>query len=83
MRFNAAVATALYSFAVLLGQVRAEDVEDESSSPTTVEDATTTSVIEKPTFTVSSYSRVSCLNYHLHTLLLMHLTAIQDQSTIL
>ncbi|KAL9633611.1 MAG: hypothetical protein Q9164_004599 [Protoblastenia rupestris] len=50
MRFNGAVATALYSSAVLLGHVRAEDVEDESSS-TTIEEATTTSTVARPTFT--------------------------------
>ena len=55
MRLNGAVAATLYSSALLLGQVRAdEDVEDlgESSSTEAVE-SSTTSAIEKPTFTVS------------------------------
>ena len=54
MRLNGALATALYSSALLLGSVRADDSEDADSSSTTVEDATTTSVVEKPTFTVSN-----------------------------
>lgn len=53
MRFNEAVATALYSSAILLGNVRADDAEDVDSSSTTIEEATTTSILEKPTFTVS------------------------------
>ena len=54
MRINSALATALYSSALLLGSVRAEDAEKVDSSTTAVEEATTTSVVEKPTFTVSS-----------------------------
>ena len=53
MRVNAVLATALYSSAALLGQVRADDTDDslESSTPV-VEETSTTSAIEKPTFTV-------------------------------
>lgn len=51
MRLNVALATAL-----LLGSVRAEDVEEAESSSTTVAESSTTSVIEKPTFTVSIYA---------------------------
>jgi len=53
MRLNVALATTLYSSALLLGSVRAEDVEEAESSSTTVAESSTTSVIEKPTFTVS------------------------------
>lgn len=53
MRVNAVLAAALYTSATLLGQVRADDNDDplESSSPS-VEESSTTSAIEKPTFTV-------------------------------
>ena len=54
MRVNGAVATALYSSAVLLGSVGADDAEEVESSTTTIEEATTTSILEKPTFTVSN-----------------------------
>ena len=53
MRVNAVFATALYSSAALLGQVRADDADDVlESSSTSVEETSTSSVIEKPTFTV-------------------------------
>ena len=57
MRVNAVLATALYSSAALLGQVRADDIDDalESSSPS-VEETSITSAIEKPTFTVRKLS---------------------------
>ena len=63
MRVNAVLATALYSSAALLGQVRADDTDDtlESSSPS-VEETSTTSVIEKPTFTVRKLSPPSQSN---------------------
>lgn len=51
MRVNGVLATALYSSAALLGQVRALDVLDDTSD-TTVAEPSTTSEIEKPTFTV-------------------------------
>ncbi|KAK3178909.1 hypothetical protein OEA41_001046 [Lepraria neglecta] len=51
MRVNGVLATALYSSAALLGQVRAEESED--ASTTTVTESSTTSEIEKPTFTPS------------------------------
>lgn len=50
MRVNGALAAALYSTATLLGQVRAQDADDASS--TAVTESSTTSEIEKPTFTV-------------------------------
>ena len=50
MRLNGVFATALCSSAALLGQVRAEESED--ASTTTIAESSTTSVIEKPTFTV-------------------------------
>lgn len=50
MRVNGVLATALYSSAALLGQVRAEEFEE--ASTTTVAESSTTSEIEKPTFTV-------------------------------
>ena len=54
MRVNAVLATALYSSAALLGHARADDTDDAlESSSTSVEETSTTSVIEKPTFTVS------------------------------
>lgn len=53
MRVNAVLATALYSSAALLGQVRADDNDDAvESSSTSIEETSTTSAIEKPTFTV-------------------------------
>ena len=47
MRFNPALASALYSSALFLGQVHADDVDASESS--------TSSPVEKPTFTVSTY----------------------------
>ncbi|KAL2041336.1 hypothetical protein N7G274_005718 [Stereocaulon virgatum] len=52
MRVNGVLATALCSSAALLGQVRALDVLDDTSD-TTVPEPSTTSEIEKPTFTPS------------------------------
>lgn len=53
MRVNAVLATALYSSAALLGQVRADDTDDAvESSTTSIEETSTTSAIKKPTFTV-------------------------------
>lgn len=49
MRLNAALAAALCSSATLLGQVQAQDADDVS---TAVTESSTTSEIEKPTFTV-------------------------------
>ncbi|KAL2059315.1 hypothetical protein ABVK25_000607 [Lepraria finkii] len=51
MRVNGVFATALYSSAALLGQVRAEEFEE--ASTTAVAESSTTSEIEKPTFTPS------------------------------
>ena len=52
MRLNGAAATALYSSALLLGNTWAEDTEEPESSTSTVIETTTTSVIERPSFTV-------------------------------
>ena len=60
MRVNGAVATALYSSALLLGNVRADDAEEADAAATTIEEATTTSILEKPTFTVSYASTRRC-----------------------
>ena len=60
MRVNGAVATALYSSALLLGNVRADDAEEADSAATTIEEATTTSILERPTFTVSYASTRQC-----------------------
>lgn len=51
MRVNAALLSVLYSSATLLGAVRADDdVTDPSSS--SVAESSTSSPVEKPTFTV-------------------------------
>ena len=53
MRVNAVLATALYSSAALLGQVRADDTDDAvEASSISIEETSTTSAIKKPTFTV-------------------------------
>ena len=52
MRVNGALAAALYSSATLLGQVRAADNDDAVESSSTVAESSTTSAIERPTFTV-------------------------------
>lgn len=67
MRLNGAVASVLYSSALLLSHVAAQeelDIEEvtESSSTEAVE-SSATSVIEKPTFTVSwTYLHTSSAN---------------------
>lgn len=53
MRINGALATALCSSACFFGIVGAEDAEDAGSSSTAVDDTSTSSAVEKPTFTVS------------------------------
>lgn len=53
MRLNPVLASALYS-TLLLGQAYANEVEDVEESSTTSAESATSSVIEKPTFTVSS-----------------------------
>ena len=52
MRVHAALLSALYSSAVFIGQTRADD-DTEDASSSSVSESTTTSQIEKPTFTVS------------------------------
>lgn len=52
MRLNEVLATALYSSAALLGQVQAQDSEDVIESSSTDVETSTTSAIERPTFTV-------------------------------
>lgn len=54
MRLNSAASTALCCSALLLGNAWADEVEEAESSSNTIEEATTTSVIEKPTFTPSN-----------------------------
>lgn len=82
MRVNAVLATALYSSAALLGQVRADDTDDAVESPSaSVEETSSTSVIEKPTFTVRTpnpkqWNLLGCsLGEHMLTI-----TAFQPQS---
>lgn len=58
MRLNPVLASALYS-AVLLGQAYANEVEDVEESSTTSAESATSSVIEKPTFTVSPLGMVA------------------------
>ena len=85
MRVNAVLAAALYSSAALLGQVRADDADEAvESSSTSVEETSTASAIEKPTFTV----RRSCpeqSNRPVHSLRKYMLTfpAFQYQSRFL
>lgn len=55
MRINRALATAFCSSAFVFGCVGAEDAEDAGSSSTVAEESSTTSAIEKPTFTVSHH----------------------------
>ena len=52
MRLNAVLLSSLYSAAALFGQVRAEDEAADASTASVVE-SSTSSAIEKPTFTVS------------------------------
>ena len=57
MRFDAVLASALYSSALFYGQVRADEVEDAAESSTTsVVESSTSTAIEKPTFTVCNDS---------------------------
>ena len=60
MRVNGAVATALYSSALLLGQVRAEDEDVPEASSVEAVESSTSSAIEKPTFTVCIHLRHCC-----------------------
>jgi hypothetical protein len=58
MRLNAVLATALYSSAALVGQVRGDDIDEAVGgdvSSSAVESATSTVPAEKPTFTVRSF----------------------------
>lgn len=56
MRVNAAILSALCSSAALLGQVRADDDDDAAgSTSTSVTESSTSSALEKPTFTPSSF----------------------------
>ena len=55
MRLNQVLCSALYSSAALLGQARANEVEldeVEDATPTSLAESTTSSAVEKPTFTV-------------------------------
>jgi hypothetical protein len=63
MRFDAALAAALLSGAALLGNVYAQEapLEDTSSSTAVVESSTSTA-LEKPTFTVCALPRTCSLN---------------------
>ena len=54
MRLNGAVAAGIYSSALLFGRTWADDADEAESSSTIIEEVTTSSAIEKPTFTVST-----------------------------
>lgn len=56
MRYNAVLASALYSSATLLGHVRAQDAEDVAASS-----SVSSPPVEKPTFTVRQPSTSHCL----------------------
>lgn len=55
MRINAAILSALCSSAALLGQVRADDDDAAGSTSTSVTESSTSSALEKPTFTPSNF----------------------------
>ena len=56
MRFDAVLASALCSYALFYGQVRADDLDDTAEpSTTSVTESSTSLPIEKPTFTVSFF----------------------------
>ena len=57
MRFDAVLASALYSSALFYGQVRADILDDDVAEPSTTSatESSTSLPIEKPTFTVSVY----------------------------
>ena len=52
MRVNGALVAALYSSASLLGQIRAAEDDDVVEPSSSVAESSTSSVIERPTFTV-------------------------------
>ena len=55
MRVNAVILSALYSSATFLGQARAEDDDAAAdSTSTSVTESSTSSALERPTFTVSN-----------------------------
>ena len=90
MRFNAALVSALYSSAALVGSVRAADadVDADESSSTVIEESTTSSVVEKPTFTVSptlqhedSRGRKNFTNEHASPRPSKHLSLSSSQTT--
>lgn len=51
MRFDSVLASALYSSALLLGQVHADELDESDSSPTSLAGSSASSPVEKPTFT--------------------------------
>lgn len=53
MRFDSVLASALYSSALFLGQVYADELDASDSSPTSLAGSSASSPVEKPTFTVS------------------------------
>ncbi|MCJ1320236.1 hypothetical protein MMC15_005574 [Xylographa vitiligo] len=53
MRLDAALASAFYSSALLIGHARAQDAEDLVGSVTSVVESLTSSLVSKPTFTPS------------------------------
>ena len=52
MRLNHVLTSALYSSAVFLGESHADEVDDAAESSTTLAESATSSILERPTFTV-------------------------------
>jgi hypothetical protein len=57
MRLYPVFTSALYTSAVLLGEAYANIAEDIVESATSIAESATSSVVERPTFTVSAYSQ--------------------------
>ena len=78
MRFDAALASVLYSSSLFLGQARADVADDTvESSSTSVVESSTSSAIEKPTFTVSLSPTLDDRTHYLFS----HLVAPIDKET--
>jgi len=62
MRINAAIASAILSFLAFNGHVFAQDADPLDASPASLAETATSSVAEKPTFTVRSRVTVISAN---------------------
>lgn len=58
MRLHPIFTSALYTSAVLLGEAYADIAEEIVESATSIAESATSSVAERPTFTVSTYSSI-------------------------